>query len=228
MRLSTRMERLGTESAFEVLARARALEAQGRTITHLEIGAGLRDAGTRRRRSGPRTRAGPHALRAVTRDPRAPRGGRGVPRAHGAHRDVARPGLRHARREAGPVVRAPRPVRGRRRGPRSRSVVPDLRVARLVRRCDADPRAAPRGARVPPRPLGARLARLGSHEASDRVLARNPCGSALTREDVEAIASTRRRWSRSPPPSTRSVPPSGSSCDDGTSTNQRPGRSSHG
>jgi hypothetical protein len=35
MRLSTRMERLGTESAFDVLARARALEAEGRTIAHL-------------------------------------------------------------------------------------------------------------------------------------------------------------------------------------------------
>ena len=32
------MSRLGTESAFEVLARARALEAQGRRIPHLEIG----------------------------------------------------------------------------------------------------------------------------------------------------------------------------------------------
>ena len=32
------MSRLGTESAFEVLARARALEAQGRKIVHLEIG----------------------------------------------------------------------------------------------------------------------------------------------------------------------------------------------
>jgi aspartate/methionine/tyrosine aminotransferase len=32
------MARLGTESAFEVLARARALEAQGRRIIHLEIG----------------------------------------------------------------------------------------------------------------------------------------------------------------------------------------------
>ncbi len=32
------MSRLGTESAFEVLARARALEAQGRRIIHLEIG----------------------------------------------------------------------------------------------------------------------------------------------------------------------------------------------
>ncbi|NNF05213.1 MAG: pyridoxal phosphate-dependent aminotransferase [Candidatus Eisenbacteria bacterium] len=32
------MARLGTETAFEVLARARALEAQGRDIVHLEIG----------------------------------------------------------------------------------------------------------------------------------------------------------------------------------------------
>jgi aspartate/methionine/tyrosine aminotransferase len=32
------MERLGTESAFEVLAKAKALEARGREIVHLEIG----------------------------------------------------------------------------------------------------------------------------------------------------------------------------------------------
>ncbi len=38
MKLATRMSRLGTETAFEVLARARALEAQGREIVHLEIG----------------------------------------------------------------------------------------------------------------------------------------------------------------------------------------------
>jgi aspartate aminotransferase len=38
MRLAERMSRLGTETAFEVLARAKALEAQGREITHLEIG----------------------------------------------------------------------------------------------------------------------------------------------------------------------------------------------
>src|SRR5918997_1642079 len=36
--LATRMSRLGTETAFEVLARARALEATGREIVHLEIG----------------------------------------------------------------------------------------------------------------------------------------------------------------------------------------------
>lgn len=38
LRLASRMNRLGTESAFEVLVRARALEAQGKEIVHLEIG----------------------------------------------------------------------------------------------------------------------------------------------------------------------------------------------
>src|ERR1700694_5516635 len=38
LRLAQRMARLGTETAFEVLAKARALEAQGRDIVHLEIG----------------------------------------------------------------------------------------------------------------------------------------------------------------------------------------------
>src|SRR5258706_4909847 len=36
--LATRMSRLGTETAFEVLAKARALEVKGRAIVHLEIG----------------------------------------------------------------------------------------------------------------------------------------------------------------------------------------------
>lgn len=38
MKLASRMERIGVETAFEVLVRARALEAQGRSIIHLEIG----------------------------------------------------------------------------------------------------------------------------------------------------------------------------------------------
>jgi aspartate aminotransferase len=49
--LAERMSRLGTETAFEVLAKARALEAQGRKVIHLEIGepdfdtpANIRDA----------------------------------------------------------------------------------------------------------------------------------------------------------------------------------------
>ena len=38
MQIAERMGRLGTESAFEVLARARALERQGKSVVHLEIG----------------------------------------------------------------------------------------------------------------------------------------------------------------------------------------------
>jgi aspartate/methionine/tyrosine aminotransferase len=38
MKLAERIGRLGVESAFDVLVRARALEAQGRSVIHLEIG----------------------------------------------------------------------------------------------------------------------------------------------------------------------------------------------
>ncbi len=54
MSYAKRMGRLGTETAFEVLARARALEAQGKKVVHLEIGEPdfdtpkyIRDAGIR-------------------------------------------------------------------------------------------------------------------------------------------------------------------------------------
>src|ERR1700752_1254077 len=38
MKFARRMDDIGTETAFEVLAKARKLEAQGRNIVHLEIG----------------------------------------------------------------------------------------------------------------------------------------------------------------------------------------------
>lgn len=38
MNLASRMNRLGTETAFEILAKAKGLERQGRDIVHLEIG----------------------------------------------------------------------------------------------------------------------------------------------------------------------------------------------
>src|SRR5262249_35463207 len=38
MQLAEKMSRLGTESAFEVLARAKELEKQGKNVIHLEIG----------------------------------------------------------------------------------------------------------------------------------------------------------------------------------------------
>src|SRR5690348_14793733 len=59
MKLATRMNRLGTETAFEVLVRARALEAKGVDVVHLEIGepdfdtpANIIDAGCEALRSG--------------------------------------------------------------------------------------------------------------------------------------------------------------------------------
>ena len=54
MKIAASMARLGTETAFEVLVRARALEAKGRSVIHLEIGepdfdtpANIRDAAKR-------------------------------------------------------------------------------------------------------------------------------------------------------------------------------------
>src|SRR5688572_21225654 len=38
MHFAERMSRLGTETAFEVLVKARALEAKGKDVVHLEIG----------------------------------------------------------------------------------------------------------------------------------------------------------------------------------------------
>ena len=59
IRFAERMNHLGTETAFEVLARARALEAQGRDMVHLEIGEpdfdtpkNIRDAAERALREG--------------------------------------------------------------------------------------------------------------------------------------------------------------------------------
>jgi aspartate aminotransferase len=59
LRFAERMSRIGTESAFEVLARARALEAEGHDMVHLEIGepdfatpANIIDAAVRAMREG--------------------------------------------------------------------------------------------------------------------------------------------------------------------------------
>jgi aspartate/methionine/tyrosine aminotransferase len=85
MNVAERMTRLGTESAFEVLARARALERGGRDVVHLEIGepdfdtpAHIKEAAKRALDSGA-THYGPSAglpeLReAIARDVSATRG----------------------------------------------------------------------------------------------------------------------------------------------------------
>jgi aspartate/methionine/tyrosine aminotransferase len=84
------MSRLGTETAFEVLVRARALEAQGRNVVHLEIGEpdfdtpqNIVEAGVQALKSGA-THYGPSAglpeLReAVAQDSTARRGVKATP-----------------------------------------------------------------------------------------------------------------------------------------------------
>ena len=90
MRLSQRMARLGTETAFEVLVRARALEAQGKSVVHLEIGepdfdtpAHIVEAGARALKSGA-THYGPSAgipelRQAIAEDSSRFRGARATP-----------------------------------------------------------------------------------------------------------------------------------------------------
>jgi aspartate aminotransferase len=90
MKLSERLARLGTETAFEVLVRARALEAQGRSVVHLEIGepdfdtpAHVTDAAIEALKGGA-THYGPSAglpelRQAVAEDSTARRGVRATP-----------------------------------------------------------------------------------------------------------------------------------------------------
>jgi len=84
MKLAERMARIGTETAFEAAARARALEATGRSVIHLEIGepdfdtpANIRDAAKRAfdraRRTTRRRSAFPNCRQAIATTPRCAR-----------------------------------------------------------------------------------------------------------------------------------------------------------
>ena len=82
MRLSDRVRDIGTETAFEAAGRARALEAQGRDIIHLEIGEPDFDTPPNVREAAKRALdAGLHALRpAAGHAPAARRRSRPMPR----------------------------------------------------------------------------------------------------------------------------------------------------
>ncbi|HJW22691.1 MAG TPA: aminotransferase class I/II-fold pyridoxal phosphate-dependent enzyme, partial [Candidatus Limnocylindrales bacterium] len=85
MRAASRMGSIGTETAFEAAARARALEATGRSVIHLEIGepdfdtpANVRDAAKRALDAGqthyPPFAGLPELRAAIARDAAARRG----------------------------------------------------------------------------------------------------------------------------------------------------------
>ena len=153
--LAASLDRLGTETAFEVLARARALEAQGREIIHLEIGepdfdtpphiveAGV--AGAARRPHALLPGAGPAgAARGVRRAPVAPPRPRRSTRRACCVAPGAKPFLFFgvlATCDPGDEVDLPEPG------------LPDLRVGDPLGRRDAGAAAAERGdaaSRSPP------------------------------------------------------------------------------
>ena len=190
MRLAARMGTIGTESAFEVSARARALEAEGRSIIHLQIGepdfdtpANVREAAKAALDAGVTHYppfAGLPALReAIAADATA--------RKRLPVEPVA--GLRHGRRQGRDALRDPRPGRSGRRGHRPRSRLPDLRIDDPLRR---------RARRCRSRSGWSNDFRLDVDELASLITPRtrllvinspaNPTGGVLTRGDLERIA----------------------------------------
>jgi aspartate/methionine/tyrosine aminotransferase len=187
--LAARMSRLGTESAFEVLAEARALEAQGRSIIHLEIGE-------------PDGDTPPHVVQAAKDALDA-----------GLTHYVASPGLPELRESASAFLER---TRGARYAPDRIMITPGAKpimffaIMALCQEGDEvlfpDPGfpmyesiAAFSGARPVPVPLREENGfRMDPSEVASLVTDRtkllilnsphNPCGSALTRRDAEALA----------------------------------------
>jgi len=194
VRLADRMARLGTESAFEVLAQAQALEAAGAKIIHLEIGE-------------PDFPTAPHIVEAAVEALRA-----------GATHYVPAPGIPPLRQ----AVAAFLEHTGRMRVTPDRVVVtpgakPIMFFTILALAAEGDEVLYPdpgfpmyasitsfAGAVPVPVPLRERNGfRIDTGELEHLITDRsrllilnsphNPCGSALTREDCEAIADIAQR-----------------------------------
>ena len=130
-RLASSLDRLGTESAFSVLARAKELEREGRDVIHLEIGepdfdtpAHVCEAAFAAMRAG-YTHYCPSAGMPELREAAAAylSDGRGIDVAAGAGAD-------RKRGKAVPVLHDPRRLRPRGRGDLPGPGVPDLRIGR--------------------------------------------------------------------------------------------------
>ena len=149
MQLADSLNRLGTETAFEVLARAKALEASGRRIIHLQIGEPdfttprhIIDAGRKAWADG-ETHYCPAPGLPVLREACAAH----LSRHRGLEIDpgnvVVAPG-----RQAVPVLRRARDLQPGRRGHLPEPGLPDLRVRDQVGRRDAGAAADHRGPRL--------------------------------------------------------------------------------
>jgi aspartate aminotransferase len=194
IRLADRMAKLGTESAFEVLARARAMEDAGRKIIHLEIGE-------------PDFPTAPHIVEAAVEALRA-----------GATHYVPAPGIPPLRQAVADFLERT----GRMRVAPDRVVVtpgakPIMFYTILALAGEGDEVLYPdpgfpmyesitsfAGAVPVPVPLRERNGfRIDTDELEQLITDRsklliinsphNPCGSALTRQDCEAIAAIAQR-----------------------------------
>ena len=175
MNFADRMSRLGTESAFEVLARARALERQGKEIIHLEIGepdfdtpVHIRDAGKRALDDGA-THYGPAAglpeLReAIAKDVAATRNIAVTP-----DEIVVTPGAKPIMYF---VIHCAR--KSRRRSDLSESRIPHLRVGHQLRRRRRRAHSAAGGVGLRLRPRSAREEGLGQDQADRHQFAPEP------------------------------------------------------
>ncbi len=195
MTLAARMMDLGTETAFEVLAKARALEAQGREIIHLEIGEPdfdtpqhIIEAGVDALRNGfthyGPTPGLPQLREAIARNSREVRGLDSDP-AHVVVTPGAKPIMFYvllALAEPGVEIIYPNPgfpiyesmIRFCGATP-----VPMQLLEETAYHPDLDDLAAKITDRT-------RLIILNSPE--------NPCGSALTRDELETVANLAKKW----------------------------------
>ena len=195
MTLAARMMDLGTETAFDVLAKARALEAQGREIIHLEIGEPdfdtpqhIIEAGVDALRNGfthyGPTPGLPQLREAIARNSREVRGLDSDP-AHVVVTPGAKPILFYvllALAEPGVEIIYPNPgfpiyesmIRFCGATP-----VPMQLLEETAYHPDLDDLAAKITDRT-------RLIILNSPE--------NPCGSALTRDELETVANLAKKW----------------------------------
>ena len=187
------MTRIGIESAFEVLQRARALEAQGKHIIHLEIGqpdfptpAHIKDAAKRALDEG-WTGYGPTPGFPDFREAIADY----ISRTRGI-RVSGQNVCRRPGRQADHVLRDDGGARAGRRGDLSEPRLPDLRVGDQLPRRDAGADAAGREPRILVRPRHVRSEAVAADEDGRPQLA----GQSDRRRDSEGGPEADRRPAR--------------------------------
>ena len=197
-RIAQAVERLGSENAFEVLARARQLEAQGRRVVHMEIGEPDFDTPEHIKRAGGR---GPRTISHTHYTPSA-----GIPELRATIAEYASR-FRHISppytRENVVVSPGAKPIiwnvlsallESRRRFRLLRSGLSGVRVLRELpaseRPCDAAARVAQLA--HGPRRAGANASRT-RRKAIVINSPHNPTGGVLTRGDLETIAEMAQR-----------------------------------